>query len=154
MLRSVFVLATAVLLAAAAQAHQFSVGNLVINHPWARPTAPGMPTGAAYLSVTNHGAREDTLIGAHSPAAVRVEFHRTSVEAGMARMRPSSSLVIEPGDTLTAAPGGLHLMLLDLKAPLVRGTTVPLVLTFKEAGEVTVQLKIELQDGDAGDSTH
>jgi len=154
MLRSVFVLATAALLAAAAQAHQFSVGNLVINHPWARPTAPGMPTGAAYLSVTNHGAREDTLIGAHSPAAVRVEFHRTSIEAGMARMRPASSLVIEPGDTLTAAPGGLHLMLVDLKAPLVRGTTVPLVLTFKEAGEVTVQLKIELQDGDAGDSTH
>jgi len=154
MLRSVFVLATAVLLAVAAQAHQFSVGNLVINHPWARPTAPGMPTGAAYLSVTNHGAREDTLIGAHSPAAVRVEFHRTSIEAGMARMRPASSLVIEPGDTLTAAPGGLHLMLVDLKAPLVRGTTVPLVLTFKEAGEVTVQLKIELQDGDAGDSTH
>jgi copper(I)-binding protein len=154
MLRSVFVLATAVLLAVAAQAHQFSVGNLVINHPWARPTAPGMPTGAAYLSVTNHGAREDTLIGAHSPAAVRVEFHRTSIEAGMARMRPASSLVIEPGDTLTAAPGGLHLMLVDLKAPLVRGTTVPLVLTFKEAGEVTVQLKIELQDGDATDSIH
>jgi len=154
MLRSVFVLATAVLLAVAAQAHQFSVGNLVINHPWARPTAPGMPTGAAYLSVTNHGAREDTLIGAHSPAAVRVEFHRTSIEAGMARMRPASSLVIEPGDTLTAAPGGLHLMLVDLNAPLVKGTTVPLVLTFKEAGEVTVQLKIELQDGDAGDSTH
>jgi copper(I)-binding protein len=154
MLRSVFVLATAVLLAAAAQAHQFSVGNLVIKHPWARPTASGMPTGAAYLSVTNHGAREDTLIGAHSPAAVRVEFHRTSIEAGMARMRPASSLVIEPGDTLTAAPGGLHLMLVDLKAPLVKGTTVPLVLTFKEAGEVTVQLKIELQDGDATDSTH
>ena len=154
MLRSVFVLATAVLLAVAAQAHQFSVGNLVINHPWARPTASGMPTGAAYLSITNHGAREDTLIGAHSPAAVRVEFHRTSIEAGMARMRPASSLVIEPGDTLTAAPGGLHLMLVDLKAPLVKGTTVPLVLTFKEAGEVTVQLKIELQDGDAGDSTH
>ena len=154
MLRSVFLLATAVLLAAAAHAHQFSVGDLVINHPWARPTAVGIPTGAAYLSITNHGAREDTLIGAQSPAAMRVEFHRTTFEAGMAKMRPASSLVIEPGDTLTAAPGGLHLMLVDLKAPLVRGTTVPLVLTFKEAGEVTVQLKIELQDGDAGDSTH
>jgi periplasmic copper chaperone A len=156
MLRSVFILATAVLLAAAAAApaHRFSVGNLVINHPWARPTASGMPTGAAYLSITNQGAREDTLIGAHSPAAVRVEFHRTSVEDGMARMRPASSLVIEPGDTLTAAPGGLHLMLVDLKAPLVKGTTVPLVLTFQDAGEVTLQLKIELQDGDATDSNH
>ena len=112
-----------------------------------------MPTGAAYLSITNHGAREDTLIGAQTPAATRVEFHRTSVEAGMAKMRPASSLVIEPGDTLTAAPGGLHLMLVDLKTPLVNGTTVPLVLTFKDAGEVTVQLKIELQDESAS-ATH
>ena len=149
MLRSVFVLATAVLLAAVAHAQQFSVGNLVINHPWARPTASGMPTGAAYLSITNHGAREDTLVGAQTPVATRVEFHRTSVEAGMATMRPASSLVIEPGATLTAAPGGLHLMLVDLKSPLVKGTSVPLVLTFKDAGDVTVQLKIEPQDKSA-----
>ena len=153
MLRSVFALATAVLLAAAAQAHQFSVGNLVINHPWARPTASGMPTGAAYLSITNHGARKDTLIGAQTPAAIRVEFHRTSFEAGMAKMRPASTLVIEPGETLTAGPGGLHLMLVDLRTPLVNGATVPLVLTFKDAGEVTVQLKIEPQDKSAS-ATH
>ena len=153
MRRSVFVLATALLLAAAAHAHQFSVGKLVINHPWARPTVSGMPTGAAYLSITNHGAREDTLISAQTPAALRVEFHRSSFESGMAKMRPASSLVIEPGDTLTAAPGGLHLMLVDLKAPLVAGTSVPLVLTFKDAGAVTVQLKIELQDG-AESTTH
>jgi len=153
MLRSVFALTTAVLLAAAAQAHQFSVGNLVINHPWARPTASGMPTGAAYLSITNHGARKDTLIGAQTPAAIRVEFHRTSFEAGMAKMRPASTLVIEPGETLTAGPGGLHLMLVDLRTPLVNGATVPLVLTFKDAGEVTVQLKIEPQDKSAS-ATH
>jgi len=153
MLRSVFLLATAVLLAAAAHAHQFSVGNLVINHPWARPTAVGIPTGAAYLSITNHGAREDTLIGARTPAAMRVEFHRTSFEAGMAKMRPATSLVIEPGETLTAGPGGLHLMLVDLKTPLLKGATVPLVLTFKDAGEVTVQLKIEPQDNSAS-TTH
>lgn len=153
MLRSVVILATALLLAAGAHAHQFSVGALVINHPWARPTASGMPTGAAYLSITNHGAREDTLLRAHSPAATRVEFHRTSFEAGMAKMRPANGLVIEPGGTLTAAPGGLHLMLVDLKSPLVNGATVPLMLTFKDAGEVTVQLKIELQDGSAS-TTH
>ena len=71
----------------------------------------------------------------------------------MANMRPASSLVIEPGDTLTAAPGGLHLMLVDLKSPLVEGTTVPLVLTFKDAGEITVQLKIEPQDESASTIT-
>jgi len=143
MLRSFFIVAVAMLLTAAAHADEFSLGKLVIHHPWARPTASGMPMGAAYLSISNQGARADTLIGAHTPAAARVEFHRTTIEAGMAKMRPATSLVIEPGATLTSAPGGLHLMLVDLKAPLVQGATVPLVLTFKNAGEITVQLKIE-----------
>ena len=71
----------------------------------------------------------------------------------MAKMRPASSLVIAPGETLTAEPGGLHLMLVDLRTPLVKGATVPLVLTFKDAGEVTVQLKIEPQDKSAS-ATH
>ena len=76
-------------LAAAAYAHQYSVGNLVIGHPWSRPTASGMPTGVAYLSITNNGPQQDTLIAASTPAAAHVEFHRTSFEAGMARMRPA-----------------------------------------------------------------
>jgi len=55
---------------------------------------------------------------------------------------------------LTAAPGGLHLMLVDLKIPLVDGETIPLVLSFKDAGNVTVQLNIELHDEAATHSTH
>jgi len=153
MLRSVSGFAIALLMAAAVHAHQFSVGSLVITHPWARPTYPGMPTGAAYLSITNHGAREDTLLSAQSPSAVRVEFHRTSFESGMARMRPAGTLTIEPGKTLTVAPGGLHLMLIDLKEPLVEGASVPLVLTFRDAGEITVQLEIE-QPGASVDHKH
>ena len=58
-----------------------------------------MPTGVAYLSITNHGAQQDILLGARTPAAARVEFHRTSFEAGMAKMRPAGTLVIEPGST-------------------------------------------------------
>jgi periplasmic copper chaperone A len=145
MLRHLFTLLAACALAVAAHAHQYSVGNLVIGHPWSRPTVSGMPTGVAYLSITNKGARQDTLIGASTPAAARVEFHRTIIEAGMARMRPAGTLIVEPNATITAEPGGLHLMLVDLKAPLVAGTSVPLVLQFKSAGEITVQLKIEPQ---------
>lgn len=147
MLRHLLALLAASVLAAAAHAQHYSVGNLVIGHPWSRPTASGMPTGVAYLSITNKGPQEDTLIAAHTPAAARVEFHRTSIESGMARMRPAGTLVVAPNATITAEPGGLHLMLVDLKAPLVEGTSIPLVLTFKSAGEVTVQLKIETREG-------
>jgi copper(I)-binding protein len=148
MLRHLFTLLAASALAAVAHAHQYSVGSLVIVHPWSRPTASGMPIGVAYLSITNKGSQQDTLIAASTPAAARVEFHRSSLEAGRARMRPVDALVVEPNATITAEPGGLHLMLVDLKAPLVIGTFVPLVLQFKSAGAVTVQLKVEAsQDG-------
>ena len=143
MLRQCFTLLAAGVLAVAAQAHQYSVGDLLIGHPWSRPTVSGMPTGVAYLSITNTGTQRDTLIAASTPAAARVEFHRTTFEDGMAHMRPARAVVVEPNATITAEPGGLHLMLVDLKSPLVVGTMVPLVLHFETAGEITVQLKVE-----------
>ena len=143
MLRQCFTLLAAGALAVAAHAHQYSVGDLLIGHPWSRPTVSGMPTGVAYLSITNTGTQRDTLIAASTPAAARVEFHRTTFEDGMAHMRPARAVVVEPNATITAEPGGLHLMLVDLKSPLVVGTTVPLVLRFETAGEITVQLQVE-----------
>jgi len=133
-------------LTAAAGAHEFKIGALVINHPWSRPTAAGMPMGVAYLSITNNGKTEDALIAARSPAAARVEMHETTFSDGMARMRPLQQIVIGPGQTVAIAPGGIHLMLVDLKSPLAAGTSVPLVLQFRSAGEITVQLKVEQPD--------
>jgi periplasmic copper chaperone A len=142
MLRLVLVFLAASILAAAAHAQQFSAGSLVIGNPWSRPTAEGMPTGVAYLVITNRGHKPDTLIAARSPAAARVEFHRTTFEDGMAKMRAERSVTVAPGSTVRAEPGGLHLMLIDLKAPLIAGTEVPLVLSFEGAGDVTVTLKV------------
>jgi len=143
MFRQCFTLLAASVLAVAAHAHEYSVGDLVIGHPWSRPTVSGIPTGVGYLSITNNGKQRDTLISASSPAAARVEFHRTTFEAGMAHMSHARAVVIEPNATITAEPGGLHLMLVDLKSPLVVGTTIPLVLRFENAGEITVQLQVE-----------
>jgi copper(I)-binding protein len=143
MLRYLFALTAALLLAAAASAHQYSVGSLVIDHPWSRPTAEGMPMGVAYLSITNNGPREDELLEAHTPLAAHVEFHRSTFDAGMARMRPVSTLIIAPNSTVTAAPGGLHLMLVDLNSALVAGTSIPLLLRFRFAGEIAVRLAVE-----------
>ena len=136
-------LLAASLLVATVHAREPATGNLVIGHPWSRPTASGMSVGVAYLSITNNGALEDTLIAARTPVAARVEFHRTRFEDGMARMRPAGAVIIAAHATVSAEPGGLHLMLVDLAAPLVAGTSVPLVLQFKTAGEITVQLKVE-----------
>ena len=140
-----FVLLFAVALTAAA-AQQYELGSLLIEHPWSRPTAPGMPMGVAYLSITNRGQSADTLVGASSPVAEKVEMHETSIVDGMARMRPLSAIAIPPGATVKVQPGGIHFMLVGLKTPLERGTTAPLVLEFRNAGRVTIQLGIEAPD--------
>ena len=127
---------------AAAAAPRHEAGTLEIGDPWSRPTAPGMSMGVAYLSITNHGKSADALVGASSPLADKVELHETSIVDGMARMRPLSEIVLPAGATVKIEPGGIHLMLVGLKAPLERGKTVPLVLDFRHAGRISVQLDV------------
>jgi copper(I)-binding protein len=136
-----FVLLVALALPAAAQ--QYQLGSLVIEHPWSRTTAPGMPMGVAYLSITNTGKAADELLSASTPAASRVEMHLTTIADGIARMRPLGEITIAPGSTVKIEPGGIHLMLVDLKAPLERGRQVPLDLTFRHAGRITLMLRVE-----------
>ena len=136
----------AALLAGMAAANQYELGTLVIDHPWTRATAPGMPMGVAYLSITNNGKNADTLIAASTPAAASVEMHETSIVDGMARMRPLSEVPIPPGATVRIEPGSIHLMLVDLRSPLERGRPVALVLEFRHAGSITVQLDVQARD--------
>jgi periplasmic copper chaperone A len=122
---------------------RYQLGALIIGHPWSRPTAAGMPMGVAYLSITNNGKDPDVLLAASTPAAAQVEIHQTTIAQGMARMRPLGQVPIAPGATVNIEPGGIHLMLVDLKAPLELGRSVPLELQFRHAGRITVQLSIE-----------
>jgi periplasmic copper chaperone A len=134
------------LTASAAFSHDYTRGHLAIGHPWSRPTAPGVPVGVAYLTITNNGPTEEVLLGARSPAAARVELHQTIVSEGMARMRPLPRIAISPGATVRIAPGGIHFMLFDLAAPLALGAEVPLILIFREAGEIEVAIEVETRD--------
>ncbi|MEZ5458261.1 MAG: copper chaperone PCu(A)C [Steroidobacteraceae bacterium] len=97
-------------------AHEFEHGTLTINHPWARPTPPGLTVSAVYFSVKNHGNTADRLIGWSSPVAGRTELHESRMDGGMARMRPVESVTIPAQGTIKAEPGGLHVMLLDLSS--------------------------------------
>jgi iron complex outermembrane receptor protein len=146
MFRRFIPLLAAGLLGGPAAAHQYELGSLVIGHPWSRPTPAGVPMGVAYLSITNHGTERDALIGASSPASSGVQFHQTTISEGMARMRPLGEIEIEPGATVKIEPGGFHLMLVALKAPLAAGKSVPLTLQFMRAGSITVELSIEARD--------
>ena len=117
---------------------------LQITEVWTRPTVAGVGTGAGFLRIRNPGPQDERLLGATSERAASVEMHQLVEHDGVVGMRPlSDGLVIPAGGEVRLAPSGTHLMLIDLRAPLVAGERVPLQLRFERAGEVPVALHVE-----------
>ena len=112
-----------------------------VEEAWARPTPPAATVAAVYMTLRNRGAA-DRLLRLASPLAGRVELHQTSSEGGMMRMRQLPFAPVAAGGQLVAAPGGLHVMLLQLKRPLAAGEEFPLTLLFATAGEVRIKVKV------------
>ena len=107
-----------------------------VDHPWARATAGDAPNGAVFMTLTDVSGRGDALVAAESPAAATVELHVHQESDGIMRMRAVHSLPIPAEGSITLKPGAEHVMLMGLKQPLKEGDTVPLVLTFANAGAV------------------
>jgi len=121
------------------------VGDLVITQAWSRATPSGAKVAGGYLTIENKGAVADRLIGGSGDVAGKFEIHEMSMNSGVMTMRElDKGLTIEPGKTVKLAPGGYHLMLMDLKGPpLKQGDQVPVTLEFERAGKVTVSLDVE-----------
>jgi len=137
-------LAVTAICARPASAQQVKIGDLVLDHAWTRATPGGAKVGGGYLTIENKGATPDKLIGGSSPAAGRVEVHEMAMKNGVMTMRPvEGGLSIPPGQSVTLAPGGYHIMMMELKGPLKEGGKVPVTLKFEKAGEVNVTFEIE-----------
>jgi len=142
--------AIAFALTSAAHAHEFKLGEIKIGHPYARATVAGQP-GGAFLKLDNAGA-DDKLLSARTELASRTELHSMAMEGDVMRMRQVDAIALPSGKTVELKPGGLHLMLFGLKAPLKNGDKFPLTLRFEKAGEVTVTVNVEAAGADH--STH
>ena len=132
------------LFAAPALAQEVKVGDLIITQAWSRATPGGAKTGSGYLTIENKGSTPDRLISGSADVAGKVEVHEMTMNNGVMTMRPlDQGLTIEPGKTVKLAPGGYHLMLLDLKSPLKRGDKVPVTLEFEKAGKVKLSFDVQ-----------
>ena len=98
--------------------------------------------GAGYLKLANKGP-VDRLVSATSPAAGSVEIHSMSMEGDVMKMRQIDAIELATGQTVELKPGGYHLMLMGLKAPLKVGEKFPLTLKFEKSGEVVVTVNVE-----------
>ena len=129
-------------LAAPARAQGNSAGQVQVEAPWTRAAGAGA-TGVGYMVLRNGGSAPDRLVAARSPAARVVELHTHMQDGGVMRMRPVQAIELPPGQAVTLAPGGFHLMLIGLAAATQRGGRVPLTLVFERQGEVQVELQVE-----------
>ena len=139
-------------LASAAMAQSTGIS---IAKPWTRATAPGAAVGGGFATIRNSGKTADRLVGASSPVAAGTELHQMAMVGDVMKMREVKSLIVPAGGALELKPGGYHMMLINLKAPLKQGDKVPVTLKFEKAGEVKIELAVEsLGAGAAGAHSH
>jgi len=127
----------------AAFAHDKQLGPISIEQPWSRATVPAVPTGVAYFVVRNASPDPDRLLSVTTPVAEKAELHAHIHEGNMVRMRKLDAIAIAPASNTALEPGGLHVMLLKLKQPLIQGQTFPLTLVFERAGTTTIQVAVQ-----------
>jgi len=141
---SFVVLAALALHPISARAHDYRVGSLRIDHPWALATPNGAKTGAGYMKITNEGKEPDRLIALTSPAAKKVMLHGSTREGDVVKMRMlEKGIEIKPGETIELKPDGMHVMFEGLKAPLLEAGRVQGTLVFEKAGKIDVDYAIE-----------
>lgn len=133
-----------VLILIASLAQSFAASPITIERPWARASAPGQTVGGGFMTILHQGATEDRLVSATTPIARDVQIHTMNMDGGVMRMRPvEGGLAIPAGGRVVLQPGGLHLMFMELSAPLVAGSTFPVTLRFANVGDIKVEFNVE-----------
>lgn len=118
-----------------------------ISDPWVRATVSGQKVAGAYMEIVSQ--RDAALVAAASPVAGVVEIHTMKMEGDVMRMRAVERIVLPAGKPVQLAPGGYHVMLMDLKQELKPGSTVPITLTIAVEGKerATVQVTAPVREG-------
>jgi hypothetical protein len=126
-----------------------SGAEIAVTDAWARSAMEDK--AAVYFVVTNDGETDDRLVGAAADVDAMVGIHETTMSDGVAEMQPVDGVDVPAGETVTFEPGGYHVMLEELTAPLEVGSTIGVTLTFEQAGEITVEAEVrEFVEEDSG----
>lgn len=119
-------------------------GDIAVSDAWSRASAGMARAGAGFMTITNGGAEADRLVAAAAPAVSETaELHTHIKDGDVMRMRQVEAIEVPAGQAVTLQPGGLHVMLMSLKAPLQDGQTFDLTLTFEKAGTLTVPVAVK-----------
>ena len=138
------------LIFAPASAQEFRAGDIRIDKAWAPASPKGAVAGAGYLVIHNDGATPDRLTGGTADFASLV-LHEITMNGGVMKMGElKDGLEIPAHGSVALAPGGSHVMFMDLKHPLVKGQSVKATLTFERAGPIPVEFSLGASDPGTG----
>ena len=118
---------------------------IAVTDAWVRMPAPGMGVAAGYFNITNRGPAPVDLVDAHTDAAESVQIHAESHNGDMMQMRRLSTVTLPPGESVSFAPGGTHLMLLGFAA--VTSPEIPITLRFSDGSQRVVEFETRALSG-------
>ena len=130
-------------LAAAAHAAEVKAGPLALGNLEIRSAPKGVPTTGAYLTIANTGKAADKLLSVDCACAAAAMMHKSENKGGIASMSMLTAVDIPAGGKVTFQEGGLHIMLVGLKAPLKQGGVQMMTLTFQRAGPVKAAFSVK-----------
>ena len=146
---TVFFIVAGFSMVATAQAQNAKVGSVQIENAYTRATVPGQQVAGGFMKIENKGAA-DQLISASSPVSGEVQLHEMAMDGNVMKMRQVKDIAVPAGGAIELKPGGLHLMFMNIKAPLTAGDTVPVKLKFAKAGEVEVKMPVNAMGNPGG----
>jgi len=135
-----------------AAAQSATAGSIKIENAYTRATVPGQQVAGGFMKIENKGSA-DQLISASSPAAGEVQLHEMAMDGNVMKMRQVKDIAVPAGGAVELKPGGLHLMFMNIKAPLTAGESVPVKLKFAKAGEVELKMPVNAM-GNPGAMKH
>ena len=130
-----------------------TVESLTVKDAWVRASTPGAKNGVAYVTIINHGMKPDTLVGAVSDVAAKVELHSHKNVDGVMQMRQIASVPVPPHSVAELQPGGDHIMLMGLKRQLKVGDHLILTLKFQSGATEVLEVMV-MRNGGATKKKH
>ncbi len=132
------------LISSTALAEQYALDDLVIENPYTRTTPPMTPVGGGFMTITNNGTTDATLVSGTAEFAAAVEIHTMEMTDNVMKMRQlEQGLVIPAGSTVMLKPGGYHLMFINLTEQMQEDDRHKVMLEFAQAGEIEVEFVVK-----------
>ena len=116
--------------------------NVSVDNPYVRLAPPSAPTTGAFMVIHNNGDKDIKVLKADNPVSRLTELHTHLNEGGVMKMRPVPGIDIKAKGEAVLKPGGLHVMMIDLKAPMKEGDIVPITLSFDDGSTKQVDARV------------